>query len=376
MELKTRTPHRVSRTRSGMVLLLALTVILLMSVALMKAFENKTIEVAHLRNNAQTFQAETLSRSVLKVILLILKENNLVRVIGNRSLWEGQIFPLEGVASGFFEITELRPMDHLFNLNRKISTANGPARSTEFNNLVNILKKEIDVDSLAISSGETEEALSAMIDFTDVDIDMDSVFMYDHESYPGEEPEFEVKNQLLDRVSEIKLIPAVKALGILDTERYKDYFRASGDSSQETIDVNLAQPGEIESFLARFEGIPEYAEVYDQRGRIDAIATETDETTPEENLIAGIKNLNPRFPVSGFNRQNSLWLESLRTAGINLNQNEIKLFKPTTEYLRIRYSLYVGEVRQLAEALIQLRYAQNKHVIQGITVISFDVRRG
>ncbi len=65
----------VSYTRSGpgIALIMTLSIILFMSIALMRTFENRNVEVALLENTIRRFQAESISRSVLRAILIAIK---------------------------------------------------------------------------------------------------------------------------------------------------------------------------------------------------------------------------------------------------------------------------------------------------------------
>ncbi|MBU3915159.1 hypothetical protein KKA14_06455, partial [bacterium] len=101
----------------GVALLMSLSIILLLSIALMKTFESRSVEVAHLENSLQRFQAETLSRSIYRAILIAIKTKGLVSIVQNKKSWFGIPFPLQ--ETQYFQLNEIRPIDHCFNLNWK-----------------------------------------------------------------------------------------------------------------------------------------------------------------------------------------------------------------------------------------------------------------
>ena len=103
-----RTSH--TESRPGVALIMALSIILLLSITLMKTFENRSVEVAHLANSLQRFQAESLSRSVLRAILITIKTKGLVFIMGNKEFWYGIPYPLQD--DQYFQITEIKPVDH------------------------------------------------------------------------------------------------------------------------------------------------------------------------------------------------------------------------------------------------------------------------
>ena len=130
MEVVIISKEKSNIPRSGVALLISLSIVTLLSIALMSAFENRTVEVAHLENSLERFQAETLSRSVLRATLLAIKQQGLVNIVKNKQAWQNLPIPIQ---NGTFQIQEIQPIDHLFNLNTRFRM--GDERSTIFGHL-------------------------------------------------------------------------------------------------------------------------------------------------------------------------------------------------------------------------------------------------
>ena len=352
-------------------MLMSLSVILLLSIALMKTFEKRSVEVAHLGNNLERFQTESLSRSVFKVILISIKERGLFTLLGNQDFWKGVSFP---IGNGSFKILEVTPIDHLFNLNRKIKDDDPYIRV--FTNLVTFYR-----DSIGGYDYLTEEnileALSAIIDWTDRDQDMDEIFRYDSEQYYSEEPSFIVKNRRFDRLSEVRLLPAFRALGISDDFLEKN-FRVFGGTGEETgfgksgeyINVNLIGKDQMEAFLLRYQGVEKFATAYNRRDDImDLIIKQRPEN---QGFSIDPRKVNPPFPAKDFKRD---WTAQLKAAGINLNEDEKLLFQPYSEYLLIKFQVQVGRATVNIRSIVQIKYRNiTKSLDMGsLNILSFRV---
>ncbi|NQU63647.1 MAG: hypothetical protein HQ517_05105, partial [SAR324 cluster bacterium] len=253
-----RIADRPYRGRSqGVALLMSLSVILLLSITLMKTFEKRSVEVAHLGNNLDRFQTESLSRSVFKVILISIKERGLGTLLGNQGYWKGIDFP---IANGTFRILEVSPIDYRYNLNKKIKIDDPHIKI--FSNLVTLYRESVERSDY-LSEENIFEALSATIDWADRDQEMDEIFRYDSEQYYREEPSFSVKNRDFERLSEVKLLSAFRTLGMTNDYIEKN-FRVMGQFD-EYIDVNLIEKDQIEQFLMRYQGVEKFATLYNRR---------------------------------------------------------------------------------------------------------------
>ena len=347
---------------AGVALLMSLSIILLLSIALMKTFESKSIEVAHLDNNLQRFEAETLSRSVFRAILLAIKEKGLIPIVRNKNLWSGVQLPL---GNGSFQIQAIEPIDHRFNINHEFKL-NDPKVYIFFNLVTQYqAKKE---EGINIFQKEIFVAASAVNDWIDVDRDPDEQFLYDSERYLDEEPEFEVKNRYFDFLSELKIIPAIRKLGF-QTNDFAQIFRVHG-GIESFININLATKAEVEDFLERFKDVDDYAKVYDNRVKLAEIIDDQDADNMNNQALF---NLVPRFtpPLYDFK---SKWKLLLDDAGFgNLSQREEDLFKATTAYLAIRFSVLVGRVTVKVKSIVAVDYIKNSTVIKKFTIHEFSI---
>lgn len=347
---------------AGVALLMSLSIILLLSIALMKTFESKSIEVAHLDNNLQRFEAETLSRSVFRAILLAIKEKGLIPIVRNKNLWSGVRLPL---GNGSFQIQVIEPIDHRFNLNQKFKF-DDPRVDIFFNLVAQYqAKKE---EGINIFQEEIFVVASAVNDWIDVDKDPDEQFLYDSERYLDQEPEFEVKNRYFDFLSELKIIPAIRKLGF-QTNDFEQIFRVHGGIGS-FININLAAKDDIEIFLERFENVEGYAKVYDNRVKLAEII---DDQGADSMNNQALFNLVPRFVPPLYDRK-SKWKLLLDEAGFDeLSQQEEDLFRAITTYLSIKFSVLVGRVTVKVKSIVAVAYIKNSTVIKKFTIHEFSI---
>lgn len=347
----------------GVALLMSMSVVLLLSIALMKTFEKRSLEVAHLGHNLDRFQAENLSRSGLKLILLSIKKAGLVTINAYLEQLKQVEFP---VGNGTMKIMEIRPVDYRFNLNTKIGRETDP-RIDVFDNIVTA-SKSADNEYNYLSGENTNEALSAIIDWTDSNDAMDEVFRFDSEQYPREEPAFKVKNREFDRLSEVRLLPAFRALGF-KTDFLEQNFRVTnGDGSEDFIDVNLTREADMRLFLKRYEGVEGYSSLPGQREEIIQMIM-TRRATNGSQMSAEFKPMDPPFPAKEFERK---WVDQLKPLGITtLAKGEKALFKPHSNYLFIHYQVHVGQVTLNIRSMVKVVYKNlDKNLnIGGLTIL-------
>ncbi len=338
---------------------MAMSVILLLSIALMRTFENRTVETVHLANSLQRFQSETLSRSVFRAILLTIQTKGLLFVNNNKTRWQGIPIPLN--ESQYFQISKIKPIDHLFNLNRRFRS-NDPW-PTVFLNIVNLHQE----DNETFSGGKTLDdiipVLSALNDWIDVDDEADSEFLYNNEEYRDMNPEFEVKNRELDRLSEVKLIPPMQTLGFSQKD-LKERFRVfpiEKDSNKIWIDLNLSTPVEVEEFLLNFKDIEKYSNVYNESATILEILEErdSDQEDNKEESTSAFSDPDPRYSPPLYNRGGSEWEKALELAGIQLTGDEQKLFATSTSLLAVEFSVTTQRVTVKTEAILELEYTDS-----------------
>lgn len=340
--------------KSGVALLISLSIVTLLSIALMTAFENRTVEVAHLENSLERFQAEALSRSVLRATLLAIRQQGLAIIVKNKQTWQNLPIPIQ---NGSFKIQEIQPIDHLFNLSKKFRL--GSPEVTVFKNIVKKFHRD---DNYATAAFDEEQVLSAINDWTDVDQEPDEEFLYGFEQYPFEEPAYEVKNRPFDLLSELKLIPAFRKLNLSD-KYVAENFRVI--DSREYLNINLAENEEVYSFLDRFDDVEGYEMISTYRDELAAAIAGS-----ESDLLPGLV-AKSRFLPPLYQRYQSDWEMALGDEiAKKLTQREKELFDLKTDHLRIRYRISVGRVNLDVESLVKVEYLKPK---EGLEIKEFRI---
>ena len=350
------------KSAKGVALLMSLSIVLLMSIALMKSFEKRSLEVAHLGHNLDRFQAEALSRSGLKLILFSIKNAGLVTINAYLEQLKLVDFP---VGNGTMKIQEITPVDYRFNLNKKITGEDDP-RVTAFGNMVTGYKTSASEYNY-LSGDSTIEALSAIIDWTDANDTRDEIFLYDSEQYPQEEPSFNVKNREFDRLTEVRLLPAFRNLGFSSDFLNQNFRVTPSAESKEFIDVNLTREADMETFLNRYEGVGGYPRISDSRQEIIRIIMAV-RSGEAGNMPSGFSSVDPPFPAKDFSRT---WADRLKSEGINLNDKEKALFSPNSNYLFIHYRIGVGRVTLNVKSMVSIDYFDLKKnlEIKGLSIL-------
>jgi len=366
-----KSTHRSQRQRfKGVALLMSLTVVLLLSVALMKTFEKRSVEVAQLGHNLDRFQAENLSRSGLKLILVAIKQAGLVTFNTYLDQIKQMGFP---VGDGTVTILEVTPIDYRFDLNRVIRRYDD-LRIQVFKNMVN-MSKEGSNEFNYLSGESTHEALSAIIDWTDSNDMDDTVFHFSAEQYPQAEPGYKVKNTGFDRLSELNLLPAFQSLGFTRDYLEANFRVVTGTDStlSEYIDVNLTRLPDIERVLRRYEDMDKYANLFERRDEILDLIQKTREEAGN-NSSSGFKESTTPFPAKNFGRT---WSQELETKGIRLTKDEVnlKLFQHFTEHLFVHYQINVGTVTLNIRSMIKVGYRdlQKSLDIQELKIVWFRI---
>jgi len=365
MEVANSSQKWTMSRRPGVALLMSLSIIMLLSIALMSAFESRTVEVVHLENSLERFQAETLSRSVFRAVLLVIKERGLVFIVKNKQVWQGIPVPIQ---NGTFQIQAVEPIDHLFDLNTKFRMDDD--RTAIFWKLIKNHRVD-DTNPNEVYIQDIYPAISAINDWTDTNQERDQAYVYDYEQYPYADPEFEVKNRPFDRLSEVRLLEPFAKFNI--SEQYlKSNFRVfKGD---EYLDVNLADENTVLDYLERFEEVEGFEKIYDSRLEIAGmIARSGDEGGQESSLQITPKYYPPYQKKVG----NSDWEDEIEDIVSSFDSWEkeafMRLFNIRTDHLRIRYRTTVGRVNLDAEVIVKVGYLDLKKSleIKEFTILSF-----
>ena len=190
----------------GVALLLTLSMIVILSIALAKVYEERSVEVAHLGNSLRQTRVELLARSVFRTILSAIKDQGLIAV--NYSLTQIPDHAPIPFDDGLFTKPVITSVDSNFLLNSRAFKPGTPEAQIFTNLIVGILNEQSNGD-VSTAQPDVEPLLSAINDWTDENVIPDEHFFYGGEIYPTEEPPFSVKNRLFDSLPEIKLLPRV-----------------------------------------------------------------------------------------------------------------------------------------------------------------------
>lgn len=299
-------PYLTSKNRfskkNGVALILTLVILLLISIFMTEFFFETNLETQSIQNFRSSFTARSVVKSMFKAVMVGLQDdeiqffenlNMLTKMSGmpvNSILNPPAPIPLpEGIVPDFEDVTiftpYIRPIDHLFNLNR-IQNKKGSwfpdhaLNRIAFNQFYNILKnipieipQKINTESnepefYYLSLDEVRPIYGAIFDW----MDKDEKDIYDdgfgqagaeYAEYQNSDPEIIIKNRQLDRLTEIKLIKGVIECGI-PYEIWKKHFTVfdvgvvKNNIYESRLNVNHATTDEIIEYLKRFEQENEY----------------------------------------------------------------------------------------------------------------------
>ena len=314
-----RFTHGKIPRRPGIALVLTLLVMLLVTILMTEFHFETTLEIRAIENFQSSFAAQSVVKSMFKAVLAALSFNESIFFEQLAYIYQftGARYPAEfsfqdspseliPLPSGIFSASTehdfkgaifytpyVRPIDHLFNLNR-IQTKKGtrapdtPTDRIIFNQFVNQVT-QIPIE-IRQPEGTTERAgyyyleleeiaplYAAIFDWSDA---RDNGTPYSNEAgVQGIEdpayldfqaaPDLKIKNRGFDRLTELRLIE-----GIVESEiPYEDWKRhftvhqvgiAQGLDVEPRLNVNLATRDEIDLFLRRFEQNTQY---YAELGR-------------------------------------------------------------------------------------------------------------
>ena len=330
---------------------------MVLSIALIQIFENRSMEVAQLENSTQQFEAESVARSVFRVLLGEIHEKGLYQVVTfNRKV---QKLGISNDVLGMAILTDLsiEPIDFQFELNQRFK-ADVSDRETIFKNvLVQCQTENESQDTMEtyfeLNDRDIYSIVSAINDWRDDDSDPyveygEGIEYYGDEAYP-----FEVKNSPFDFLSEIKLIPSINQLKLPDFI-IKKYFRVVGNgrTPDESLNINLGLEGEIVRFLNRYDNVSKYERVAANASQIEELILRTPG-----------KLMDPYF------NNTSDFFKELEQEGLILEDEEKKLFKVQSKYVEIKYTLMIDQYQLGVYSLVEL----NNDGKDGITIHTFSM---
>ena len=287
--------------KSGMALVLTLLILVLVTIFMTEFFFEITLEIRAIENFQSAFVAQSAVKSSFKAVLEALEtydDERLVAFLDQMSQLAGnsaeisrlnppkQLIPLEGFFPDFAEVTfytpTIRPIDHLFNLNRIQSTGGRECDSSPnqkiLNELIQLMKK------IPRSAPENSTApLPSPLSPEEIETIYESICSWmDPKENAAAHPQVAgmvaaaaaslpagtnlPKNRRLDRLSEIKLIAGVVESGI-PYEDWKQHFTIydvdgleEGAQNYTRLNINWANEREIARFLKRFKQFAENAD--------------------------------------------------------------------------------------------------------------------
>lgn len=354
-------------SKKGFALLLTMSILMVLSIALIKIFEDRSLEVAHLENSTQQFKAESVARSVFRVLLTAIKEKGLYPVFrASKSIPAG--IPINVIDQGSFSELSIQPIDHRFHLN-DLFQAKDPDRATIFKNVLIQCQQENNIEEdetyFELNEQDVFGIISAINDWRDEDSEPDEEYMDGIEYYGFEKHPFEIKNSSFDYISEIKLIPRIARLNISDFI-LKKYFRVSEDRNLEDfLDINLKSKEEIIQFLKRYDDVLDFETVVANAEVIaDIITQNTDSPTdPKYSISEDISSATGQFRTEM--EQEGFWP--------GFTDKEVALFKVQTNYIELRYKISVDRYQLSVYALLKINYSNQKGDIANFDIYTFSM---
>ncbi|MBT4286623.1 MAG: hypothetical protein HOD92_04740 [Deltaproteobacteria bacterium] len=342
--------------KHGFALLLTMSILMVLSIALIQIFENRSLEVAQLDNSTQQFKAESVARSVFRVLLGAIHERGLYQVVSANRQYQKFGFSTDVADLGVLTDLLIQPVDFRFELNQKFK-GDASDRETVFKNMLILCQKENESQDTGETYFELNDRdvygiVSAINDWRDDDSDPYPDYGEGIEFYGSVEYPFEVKNSPFDFLSEIKLIPGINQLKLSDFI-IKKYFRVVGNGRipDEFININLGLEGEIVQFLNRYDGVSKYE---------TAVANALE---IEEIILR-----NPGNQTDPYFKNTSDFFKALEQEGVILEE-EKKLFKVQSKYVEIKYIILVDQYQLGIYSLIEL----NNDGKNGIIIHTFSI---
>jgi Type II secretion system (T2SS), protein K len=371
--------------KPGIALLLALAVVIVLSAFLSELLLDTGLEVRAVQNLRDSAQAQSLARSAFKAIESSLKSQSQQDFItGYRqinAIMKLSPIPFEG---GLLTRLQVESLDGLFNVNalgsQRSDSSEDRIRLALFRNLIAAIpipleqsgeKQQITQYAPALTDAQVAGLYAALVDWIDTD---DTPYVApgavgaEQPSYVAVQPEYQVKNALLDRLEEVRLVQGWVDSHIPWPEFEKRFVAlkpsqaVGGSYLPEKLDINLASREQIARWLVEH--------------RID-------DTTSLGNYASAQQNLNAladkpdavaaALVPDGF--EPTYWTDmgkvtqALQSAGVTA-ANPGSFLSMCSQYLNVRIVVDVnGTTATLAEKLLVARdsacgKAQSVNILQ------------
>ena len=276
-----------SSGRKGIALLITLVILALLAVFMVEFAFETTLETRGIQNFQASFKARNAVKSMFKAVLVGLEEQEEVvffkrylkgllelGALGGEISYLNPPEPIrlpEGLMSDFPDVAfftpYIRPIDHLFNLNKISRNDPNTPLETEnrniFHNIFISLNNEMEFGDSTYISFDEEQILKLYGSIYDwIDTDQEPYPEYGQEYYQQFSTDFNVKNGQLDQLQEITLLGQRSNNNlVLDNLLLNKYFtihkvgtiKSAGHSRY--MNINLANESEIKAYLKQFENL-------------------------------------------------------------------------------------------------------------------------
>lgn len=426
---------KLNQKPKAIALLMTLVILTLITIFMTEFFYDTTLHTRSIQNFQSSFRARTAVKSMFKTVLVAIQEDETtffdymknIQLISKgkglaskskdltaptTSLLDPPLpIPLPpGILPGFDEdiilyTPYIRPIDHLFNLNRiKEKNLGTPEDQEIMNEFITILtqipieipsketpskkqkiKKPPEIRNL--TGDEVLPLYGALFDWMDRD---DIPYQNTFGTFGAESgdliatnPTIEIKNRPLDQLSEILLVPGIRDSGISYDEWHR-YFTVYdvgiqnpnkvGIRIEPRINVNLANAIEIENFLKRFNEQTVYfptkpeqaANTLSNRQQFVDRASEIAELLTHVDEEKGRKPFKEMMDVE----------KVLEALGTSLPRNmEKEFFVTYSQWYEIRLIAEVNSIQAEIHAILQVQRDQGGKAKPGGTEIKYFVLR-
>lgn len=351
------------RRPGGIALLMSLAVVMLLTFFMSEYFFATGLELRGMTTYKDAQQARMLARSAFKAVQVGLLQDEVLFFQGYSQL--SQLLQVASVPwnDGLLLTLEIAPQDALYNLNQNYNLRQGEPYDTARRGLfVNTLA---DVQVKPDGEGAVEEPVStdvllglygALFDWIDSDeedyVAVPGLAGGEERVYFGTDPPVQVKNGMLDRLEEIRVVHGVLASHIpwrIWEQRFTALPRVTDSNFYFTqkININLASAEQIQRFLE------------DRVADPNVIGTNKDIQEAINGFADRAQEIGEFFAPKDVPRKiyepNELQAALRDDLGF---QDNFKygdyVFKTADEYYRIRIVTEVADVRASLEAMVHI----------------------
>lgn len=370
--LKKDTPNKEVPKNQGIALLMALTVTMLLAFFMSEFFFATGLELQGMTTFKEGEKARTLSRSVFRVTQIGLLQDEVDFFSGYNQIKELLTFSAVPWKDGLLLQLDILPQDHLYNLNEVGRIRQGGAQEQGrwfiFQNLMENVRVPSEIPDTEPEPPAPEVVAglyAAFVDFIDSDdeeyIQFPAIRGAEMGSYFNFEPEIEIKNGMLDRLDEIRLVQGIAESKIPWAEfesRLTTLPRAGEGKTHlsEKININTASQEEILEFLEDRRIEP--ADVGGFSVYQAGVNKYIDDADRIAEFFAPEEEGQEREAYTPATLKNALKNDLKFTDNYGINY----LFSTVNEYYRIRIVTEVNEVQSSLEAMLHVTRDKNTRI--------------